>query len=97
MSPEFVASVNEVAITLLRTGYGLGWQDMSPADKRVLAGLVYRFIQRLTIRACSVASVKGSFDAECFTFASRKNLRMFKRMSLLLEAAQSVRIDDVDI
>lgn len=97
MSPEFVASVEQVALTILRTEYGLGWQDMSRADRRVLAGLVYRFIQRLTVEACSVASVKGYFDATCFTFASRKNLRMFKRMSRLLEASQSVRIDDVHL
>lgn len=70
---------------------------MKPADKRVLPGLVYGFIQRLTLQACGVACVKGSFDETCFTFASRKNLCMFKRMSQLLEAAQSVRIDDVDI
>lgn len=97
MSPDFVASVEQVADALLSTEYPSQGKVMSPADKRVLPGLVYSFIQRLTVAAGSVASVKGSFDAACFTFASRKHFRMFKRVSRLLDADAAVRVDDVNV
>ena len=96
MSPDFVASVEEVAAALLSTEYPRE-KLISPADRRVLPGLVYRFIQRLTVAAGSVAGVKGSFDATCFTFASRKHFRMFKRMSRLLDADAAVRVEDVRV
>ena len=96
MSPDFVASVEEVAAALLSTEYARE-KLISPADRRVLPGLVYRFIQRFTVAACSVAGVKGSFDATCFTFASRKHFRMFKRMSRLLDADAAVRVEDVRV
>ena len=97
MSPDFVASVEEVAAALLVTEYPSQRRVMSPADKRALPGLVYRFIQRFTLAAGSVAGVKGSFDATCFTFASRKHFRMFKRVSRLLDADAAVRVEDVNV
>lgn len=97
MSPDFVSSVDEVAAAMLSTEYPSQGRVMSPTDKRALPGLVYRFIQRLTVAAVGVASVKESFDATCLTFACRKHLRMFKRVSRLLDADAAVRVDEINI
>lgn len=90
MSPDFKASVDRLYCAILEKEFGLQGGMPSPRASDLIGGIMYRFVQRLTREACTVAGIKGKFDAACFTFACRKNLRMFKRLSTLHEAKASV-------
>jgi len=93
MSPEFKASVRAYAEALLQKEFGTNGTVITKREHDLISGLVYRFIHRLTVQAIDVANVKGKYDAECFTFACRKNLRMLKRLSCLLRAEADVQIE----
>lgn len=95
MSPAFKASVEKLRVALLEKEFGVHGSVATSREIELLSGIVYRFIQRLTRQACEVAAIKGKFDEECLTFASRHNRRMFKRMSTLVEAEISSRVDGV--
>lgn len=95
MSPEFKASVKAYTEALLDKEFGSSGTALTRREHDLVCGLVYRFIQRLTSRAIDVANVKGKYDAECYTFACRKNLRMFKRLSCLLRAEADVQIEKI--
>lgn len=90
MSPDFKASVDRLYCAILEKEFGLQGGTPSPRASDLIGGIMYRFVQRLTREACSVADTKGKFDAECFTFACRKNLRMFRRLCTLRKAKDSV-------
>lgn len=90
MSPDFKASVDKLYCAILEKELGLLHATLSSRASDLIGGIMYRFVQRLTREACEVADIKGTFDAECFTFACRKNLRMFKRLKALCEANASV-------
>lgn len=89
MSPAFKKSVCEFADSLLETEFGVD-ETLGDREKQLLSGMVYRFIVRLTSKACDASLVKGRLDAECFTFAARGNLAMYKRMTRLLAAHGAV-------
>lgn len=95
MSPEFKRSVVDFTVEMLELEFGEDKKVESQQDADLLSGIVFGFIRRLAREACEVSRVKGKFDAECFTFACRKNLGMFKRMTTLLEAERHVRVDKI--
>lgn len=90
MSPDFRASIDKLSRAILEKEFGVRGATLSPRASDLIGGIMYRFVQRLTREACNVADIKGNFDAECFTFACRKNLGMFKRLKALCEAKASV-------
>lgn len=93
MSPEFKASVRAFTEALLEKEFGSGGTVVTDRENDIMSGLVYRFVQRLAVKSTEVAAVKGKFDADCLIFACRKNLRMFKRLSGLLQAEKDATIN----
>jgi len=93
MSPEFKASVRAYTEALLEKEFDASGTSVTAREQDILSGIVYRFIHRMTVQATEVASIKGKFDAECYTFACRKNLRMYKRLTRLLRAENDAQIE----
>ncbi len=87
MSPEFQSSIEKFTTELKGN-------EIDEDDLNVLSGLVYQFIQNLASDSCEIADVKGDLDEECFTFAVRKNKRMYKKMVETLEADKYLQIEN---